>query len=105
MVFFTPLGALENLGDPNIIWGSEDHMHRLEQQTRPPFEELTAFEVSDTEIQHLLILENDGEVWVVVVTHDCNISFVHCGQPGRVLLQCPPVPDYISVSRTILILF
>jgi hypothetical protein len=101
MVFFTPLAVLESLGDPSIIWGSEDHRRRLEEEKRAPFERLTDFEISDAEIQHLVMLENDGEVWVVAVTYDCNISFVHCGQADRVVLQCIPVPGYsISVSHS-----
>ncbi len=99
MVFFTPLAVLESLGDPSIIWGSDDHRRRLEAEKRAPFERLTDFEICDTEIQQLLMFENDGELWVVAVTHDLNISFVHCGQEDRVVLQCGPVPGYsIAVS-------
>lgn len=93
------MNVLEYIGDPNIIWGSSEHVRRLLEQNDGPFRFLTSIEI-DGEIGHLASFENDGAPWVVIVTKDLYISFYNCGMPHPIHLKCTEHPDFDYEVRT-----
>lgn len=107
LVFFTPLSVLEHLCDPSIEWGSEEHRRRLEQQSLPPLRLANNYEVSENDVQHVAMFDNDGEAWMAVVTKQHYIAFFHCGHSDVIVLKCTEHPEFalqvsVFISSSIL---
>jgi hypothetical protein len=94
IIYFTPLSVLEHLGHPDIVWGSPEHIRRLEGQDDGPFRLYNTYEVKENDVQHLAIFDNDGDPWIAIVTKDNYISFFHCQDPGMIILKCPEHPNF-----------
>lgn len=102
MVYYTPLPVLEYLGDPNIVWSSDEHHRRMAEQRKPPLQLYSGFEVTQADVQHIAMFDNEGDIWTAIVTQNNHISFIHRNVADSVLLRCRDHPAFhAQVSHTL----
>ncbi|KAJ3559570.1 hypothetical protein NP233_g11232 [Leucocoprinus birnbaumii] len=94
LVYFTSMEVLEEISDPNLVWGSPEHIQKVQAHPGGPFRLCTTLEVAEGEIQDIATFDNDGTPWIAVVTRDTYISFFSCGPQRQIILKCADHPGF-----------